>query len=246
MSEIINCQTLLQLFNLSLSDINLISTMGERKSAEAVYNKLNGLFKVFEDHIIFTPFSSEAKKPPALKINLIDIKQQLVNASTSAKALMILVTNNDTRHRFQFTAKSQVLERQIRDEIKDQIATLINAVRISSSSSTPSSSTSHLPTSSSAQPRIDIEELRARQQILSSDPSLRKLHRELVLAGHLTDDPAASIRQVIDIFYNSLVCSQICFKVIIQAHPNSKNSRIIGSNYNWYAHFNKRPNGMTA
>src|SRR5690606_27642983 len=65
-----------------------------------------------------------------LTIRLDAVRQQLVNAPTSAKALMILATDDDVRHRFQFTARSPEEERRERDRIKDLLALLINRARL--------------------------------------------------------------------------------------------------------------------
>lgn len=165
----------------------------ESCSTSAIYNKQNGLIRISDDgKVQFVPHSGSNI---LLNLDPRDIKQQLVNAPTSKKALMILTDDGGIKHKFQFTGRSEEEERKKRDEFKEKIAFMINQVRIDASSSTmvAKESLGKEPV------KIDMEELKARQKILSSDLSTRKLHKDLVMTGYLTEEEFWDTRQ--DLFW---------------------------------------------
>ena len=168
-----------------------------------IYENQPGVLEVHASHITFSPHKTSTA---LITIPTSKITKQLVNSNKSNKALMILATGDrdDEKFRFQFTGgRSVEEERVVRDKFKDRIASVINAARMGSLNTTENSKLdastliNNTSTTTSKQPlRINMDELKARQLILASDPSTRKLHKDLVLTTqHLSEEEFWETRQ---------------------------------------------------
>jgi hypothetical protein len=127
---------------------------------------------------------------------------QFVNAPGSAKALLRITSVDDATFQFQFSpsAASGLDAQGERDRFKDALAQALVAQR-----SAPESRAPTPPIDMSLPPArpLSKEEIRRRQQILSSDPDLRRLHRELVVGRQISEEEFWETRKVRNYLYAS-------------------------------------------
>lgn len=91
------------------------------------------------------------------------------------KPLLKVTSVDDAAHLFQFPDVAT------RDAYADALKTLINHHRIYATSSVPISQPSNAP-------KLTLEEIKLRQAMLQKEPRLRKLHRDLVIAGYVSEE----------------------------------------------------------
>jgi transcription initiation factor TFIIH subunit 1 len=130
------------------------------------------------------------------------IKSQFINQpSQSGKVMLKIVLNeNNLESLFIFSSIEEQAIKQ-RDSFKDHLAKILGKLKLQSSSLTtpespsvsriiePSSSTTQIPNITiRKEPLINKEELRLRASLLSKNRDLLKLHKELVLTGHVTEE----------------------------------------------------------
>ncbi|KAJ8322704.1 hypothetical protein BDV3_006971 [Batrachochytrium dendrobatidis] len=162
----------------------------------AVYKKKNGVMTVSNSLFSWT---ETAASSPAISIPYEAIKAQLVNAiGPSGKVLLKLSLwpvgdTPETNHNFSFpnpaTAESD------RDHIKDYLATRIAAVRQRSATPASAKPTSLPRTASATTSSLTLQDLQARQALLSKNKDLAKLHKEIVIGGLISEQDFWNTRQ---------------------------------------------------
>ena len=148
-----------------------------------------------------------------VKLTISDIKGQSFSPATAAKVSLKLTMSDDSSYIFRFlgsadtASSSSALDEQgikekalqERDMVKDCITELVNAHRSQISASQPSSRPgTPAVIGETVAPAVPLspEEIKARQMLLAKDAVLRKMHRELVLMAHLTEEEFWTTRRV--------------------------------------------------
>jgi transcription initiation factor TFIIH subunit 1 len=149
--------------------------------AKVLYKKQNGHLQLDSDSLKFTLIDNQQQQQPSI-IKIGQIKGIFVNAPGSAKCLLRVVTRDEQAHLFQFIDSQTAI--QDRDQFKDRISILINALTLGAST-----------TATGASSTLSADDIRRRQMLLAQNASLRRLHRDLVVSGkHLSEEEFWAIR----------------------------------------------------
>ncbi|KAJ1345399.1 hypothetical protein BSLG_000912 [Batrachochytrium salamandrivorans] len=181
-------------------------------SCSAVYKKKSGRMAVSSTYF---HWSESAMAAPAISIPYPAVKAQLVNAiGASGKVLLKLSLwpvgdTPEITHNFAFSGGATA--EADRDRIKDIIATRIAANRqmagLASASTasaavhpisdaTPRSvSAVSTPTSASHKTALTVQDIQARQTLLSRNKDLAKIHKEIVMGGLISEQDFWSTRR---------------------------------------------------
>ncbi|KAI8051693.1 hypothetical protein BDF22DRAFT_82963 [Syncephalis plumigaleata] len=163
-------------------------------STATLYSKQPGTLHITNERIAWVAQNSESVK---ISIPYSSIKAQLVNSAT-AKNITLRITLKATvdggaeeNHSFVFPGSEAVAKRE---EFKEAIRVKLADIQgVTSTPSTPGGKRTangvDTPTASGrpAGGRLP-EAIRLRVELLKNDVELQKVHRELVIAGHITEE----------------------------------------------------------
>lgn len=147
-------------------------------------------------------------EPQQLLIRIQDIKGQAISPPTAAKVSLKITLFDETSHVFRFTGGSPSTDEAVmkekaldeRQSVQDHITRLVNAYRLSSSRQNSNESLASGKSSTGSRTNLSQDEIKARQALLARDASLRKMHRELVMMGHLSEEEFWETRRVSEHF----------------------------------------------
>ncbi|KAI9145061.1 hypothetical protein BKA69DRAFT_1052917 [Paraphysoderma sedebokerense] len=161
--------------------------------AATSYKKKPGTLQVMPDALLWT---NKIDPNSTVSIKFSSIKAQFMSAATAKKVMLKIsasIGSKDEDYTFTFTSNSATEERET---VKDIIVNHLSSRKPSSAPATPLSSSgnpSAPATSQSSRPGTTSvvklnQEFQLRDALLKQHKSLKRLHQELVLGGHVTEE----------------------------------------------------------
>ncbi|KAI8868893.1 hypothetical protein GQ42DRAFT_163816 [Ramicandelaber brevisporus] len=179
-------------------------------SAPAEYRKVKGVLKLTDRRLLWTPDEAAVAQsvpplPTEISIVFGSIRTQFATKPDAAKSILKVELHQignaaAVSHSFTFIAGGEGLAREQRDSFKNELALILQTQKTPESASGAAAVVTQPKGGtktdvSNKEPAISHRELELRASLLSKDPELARLHRELVGAGILTEEQFWRVRR---------------------------------------------------